>query len=78
MARLFSIKPSMTFKGREFRGLRGWAGKPLHPPLTDFPIVCYVLVAVFDFISYFGARSSVARDSLSRAPTSSLLARWSL
>ena len=62
MTRLFSIKPSMTLKGREFRGLRGWAGKPLHPPLTDFPIVCYVLVAVFDVISYFGAHSGVARD----------------
>lgn len=62
MSRLFSIKPSLTFKGREFKGLRGWAGKPLHPPLTDFPIVCYVLVAVFDVISYFGAYGSVARD----------------
>jgi uncharacterized membrane protein len=62
MTRLFSIKPSLTLKGREGRGLRGWAGKPLHPPLTDFPIVCYVLVAVFDVISYFGASASVARD----------------
>jgi len=62
MTRLFSIKPSMTLKGREFRGLRGWAGKPLHPPLTDFPIVCYVLVAVFDVISYIAPSGSVARD----------------
>jgi uncharacterized membrane protein len=62
MTRLFSIKPSMTLKGREFRGLRGWAGKPVHPPLTDFPIVCYVLVAVFDVIASFGAYSGVARD----------------
>ncbi|HEY1266755.1 MAG TPA: DUF2231 domain-containing protein [Candidatus Binatia bacterium] len=53
MARLFSIKPAMTLKGREFRGLRGWAGKPTHPPLTDFPIVCYVLAAVFDVISCY-------------------------
>jgi len=52
----------MTLKGREFRGLRGWAGKPLHPPLTDFPIVCYVLVAVFDVISYIAPSGSVARD----------------
>jgi uncharacterized membrane protein len=59
MTRLFSIKSGMTLKGREFRGLRGWAGKPLHPPLTDFPIVCYVLVAVFDIISYFGIGSQV-------------------
>lgn len=62
MTRLFSIKPSLTLKGREGRGLRGWAGKPLHPPLTDFPIACYVLVAIFDVISYFGGPSNVARD----------------
>jgi len=62
MTRLFSIKPSTTLKGREFRGLRGWAGKPLHPPLTDFPIVCYVLAAIFDVISYFGAHGTVARN----------------
>src|SRR6185369_4289328 len=62
MTRLFSIKPSLTFRGREFRGLRGWAGKPLHPPLTDFPIVCYVLAAVFDVISYVVAPATVARD----------------
>jgi uncharacterized membrane protein len=68
MTRLFSIKPALTLKGREFRGLRGWAGKPLHPPLTDFPIVCYVLTAVFDIVSYYKAYSGgaetqrVARD----------------
>jgi uncharacterized membrane protein len=62
MTRLFSIKPGMTLKGREFRGLRGWAGKPLHPPLTDFPIVCYLLAAVFDVISYFAAGSTVSRN----------------
>jgi uncharacterized membrane protein len=69
MTRLFSIKPGITLKGREFRGLRGWAGKPLHPPLTDFPIVCYVLTAVFDIVSYYKAYGqgaaepqSVARD----------------
>jgi uncharacterized membrane protein len=68
MTRLFSIKPALTLKGREFRGLRGWAGKPLHPPLTDFPIVCYVLTAVFDIVSYYkayggGAETQrVARD----------------
>src|ERR1041384_5167190 len=62
MTRLFSIKPSMTLKGREFRGLQGWAGKPSHPPLTDFPIVCYVLVAIFDVISYVGPSGRVPRD----------------
>jgi uncharacterized membrane protein len=62
MTKLFSIKPSLTLKGREFRGLRGWAGKPLHPPLTDFPIVCYLLAAVFDSISYLAASSAVRRN----------------
>jgi uncharacterized membrane protein len=52
MPRLFSIKPALTFKGRKFKGLRGWAGKPLHPPLTDIPVTCYILVAAFDVISY--------------------------
>ena len=63
MARWFSIRPSITFQGRKFNGLRGWSGKPLHPPLTDFPVTCYILVGVFDVISYFlGAGSSKARD----------------
>ncbi len=52
MARLFSIRPTWSFKGRRFRGiLQGFSGKPFHPPLTDFPIVCYSLAAVFDLIS---------------------------
>jgi uncharacterized membrane protein len=52
MARLFSIKPAITFRGRKFLGVRGWSGKPTHPPLTDFPIVAYVLGAAFDVISF--------------------------
>ena len=49
--RKFSVRPTLTLKGRTFKGLRGWSGKPLHPPLTDFPIVAYVLAAVFDVLS---------------------------
>jgi len=49
--RRFSIRPTLTLKGRTFKGLRGFSGKPLHPPLTDFPIAAYVLAAVFDVIS---------------------------
>ena len=52
MAKLFSIKPSLTIKGRKFKGLRGWAGKPFHPPLTDIPIAAYVLGATFDVLSW--------------------------
>jgi uncharacterized membrane protein len=53
MARLFSIRPTWSFKGRRSQGLRGFTGKPFHPPLTDFPIACYALAAVFDLISFF-------------------------
>lgn len=52
--RKFSIRPTLTLKGRTFKGLRGWSGKPLHPPLTDFPIAAYVLAAAFDVISVIG------------------------
>jgi uncharacterized membrane protein len=62
MPRLFSIKPGITLKGRKFKGLRGWAGKPSHPPLTDIPIACYILVAVFDLISYVKGETSVGHD----------------
>ena len=58
--RLFSIRPSITLKGRRFLGIRGWAGKPTHPPLTDIPIACYVLVAAFDVVSYLAARGNPA------------------
>jgi uncharacterized membrane protein len=52
--RKFAIRPTLTLKGRKFKGLRGWSGKPLHPPLTDFPVAAYVLAAVFDVISRIG------------------------
>ena len=61
MPRVFSIRPTLQIKGRKFKGLRGWAGKPFHPPLTDIPVAAYVFVAVFDLISYF-TDGSVARD----------------
>jgi len=52
--RRFSVRPAITLKGRKFKGIRGWAGKPLHPPLTDFPIAAYVLGAAFDVVSVVG------------------------
>jgi uncharacterized membrane protein len=54
--RHFSFRPAFTFRGRTFKGLRGWSGKPLHPPLTDIPIGAYVLAAVFDVISCYQGR----------------------
>jgi uncharacterized membrane protein len=61
MPKLYSIRPTLTIKGRKFRGLRGWEGKPMHPPLTDFPVVCYVLAAAFDVVSYVAARGDHGR-----------------
>jgi uncharacterized membrane protein len=52
--RRFSVRPAVTLRGRTFKGLRGWSGKPFHPPLTDFPIAAYVLAAIFDVISAIG------------------------
>lgn len=54
MTRRFSVRPAITLKGRAFKGLRGWAGKPFHPPLTDIPIGAYVLAAAFDVVSVIG------------------------
>jgi len=71
MPRIYSIRPTWSLKGRRFQGVRGFTGKPFHPPLTDFPIVCFSLAALFDLISYFsepglmlepGADTSKARD----------------
>jgi uncharacterized membrane protein len=52
--RKFSVRPAITLRGRPFKGLRGWGGKPLHPPLTDIPIGAYVLAAVLDVVSVVG------------------------
>src|SRR3954463_15418645 len=60
--RHFSFRPSLTIRGRTFKGLRGWAGKPLHPPLTDIPVGAYMLAAAFDLISVVGNDQEWARD----------------
>ena len=49
--RHFSVTPPLTIKGREFHGLRGYAGKPFHPPLTDVPVAAYLFGALFDVLS---------------------------
>lgn len=50
----FSVKPTLSLKNRKFKGLRGWAGKPLHPPLTDIPVAAYLIAAGFDVASVIG------------------------
>jgi uncharacterized membrane protein len=66
--RTFTFRPSLTLRGREFQGLRGWAGKPLHPPLTDIPVGAYVLAAAFDVASFVGGDGGWPRE-LYRAGT---------
>ncbi len=65
----FSVRPTLTMKGRTFKGLRGWSGKPLHPPLTDVPIAAYVLAAVFDVISVIGGDDTRWAQDFWRAGT---------
>jgi uncharacterized membrane protein len=61
--RKFSFRPALTLRGRAFKGPRGWAGKPLHPPLTDIPVGAYILAAGFDVISFAGGDDETwARD----------------
>lgn len=61
--RKFSVRPTLTLRGRTFKGLRGWSGKPSHPPLTDIPIAAYVLAAVFDVVSAAAGKDHTwARD----------------
>jgi len=49
--RRFTFGPPLVIKGRKNKGLRGFAGKPYHPPLTDVPITAYLFAAVFDVLS---------------------------
>jgi uncharacterized membrane protein len=62
--RRFAFRPSLTVSGRTFKGLRGWAGKPLHPPLTDIPVAAYLFAAAFDVLSLLlhGGHPAVARE----------------
>lgn len=60
--RRLSFRPALMFRGRKFKGLRGFAGKPLHPPLTDIPVGAYLLAAVLDVISIAGQDEEWARD----------------
>lgn len=71
MTRALSFRPSLTIRGRKFKGLRGWAGKPFHPPLTDVPVGAYVLAPAFDVLSFAGD-GALAHD-LYRAATFTLV-----
>lgn len=65
--RLFSFRPALTLRGRKFKGLRGWAGKPSHPPLTDVPVGAAVLAAAFDTVSLAAGGDTTWSGDLYRA-----------
>jgi uncharacterized membrane protein len=60
--RTFSFRPAMEFRGRKFKGLRGFAGKPFHPPLTDVPVGAYIIGPVLDLVAFVARDSSWADD----------------
>ena len=62
--RRFTFGPALSVSGRKWKGLRGYAGKPFHPPLTDVPVTAYLFAAVFDVVSVAtrGGHPAVARQ----------------
>lgn len=60
MARYFSFKPGLTLKGKKFKGLRGFAGKPFHPPLTDVAIGGYTIAGLMVVVGYLFDYSDTA------------------
>jgi uncharacterized membrane protein len=66
----------LSLKGRRSQGIRGFTGKPFHPPLTDFPIVCYSLAALFDVISYFADPSDAKSQDFFAAATFVMVAGY--
>ena len=78
MPRIYSIRPTWSLKGRRFQGVRGFTGKPFHPPLTDFPIVCFSLAALFDLISYFSDYSDPKAHDFFAAATFVMVAGYAV
>jgi uncharacterized membrane protein len=74
MAKWFSWGPSLSIKGRKNKGLRGLAGKPFHPPLTDFPVTAYILAGIFDLVSFVKGDHSRTGTDFFRAATYVLIA----
>jgi uncharacterized membrane protein len=67
--RKFSVRPTLTLRGRKNKGLRGLSGKPLHPPLTDIPITAYLFGGVFDVASAIAGKDHAWARELWHAGT---------
>ena len=60
--RRFSFQPGFELRGRKFKGLRGFAGKPLHPPLTDITVGAYTIGPILTVIAFLFGDSSWSVD----------------
>lgn len=58
----FAVGSALSFRERKFYGLRGWDGKPTHPPMTDVPVGAYVIAFLMDLVSVIGGDETWARD----------------
>lgn len=67
--KMLSFKPGLSLKGRKLHPVRGFDGKPFHPPLTDIPVGAYVIAPVLDIAAYL-FRGSAWSSGLHEA------ARW--
>jgi uncharacterized membrane protein len=59
----------LRLRGREFRGLGGWQGKPLHPSLASVAIGTTVAAVVFDVASALSAGPPSLGRELYRSAT---------
>lgn len=60
---MFSFRPALEFRGRKFKGVRGFAGKPSHPPLTDVTVGAYTIAPLLDVIAYLFRSSEWAPEA---------------
>jgi len=60
--RRFSFRPPLELRGRKFKGLRGLAGKPFHPPLTDVTVGAYTIAPILLIVAFLFKDSSWAGD----------------
>jgi uncharacterized membrane protein len=61
--RRFSFRPALEFRGRKFKGLRGFAGKPFHPPLTDVTVGAYTIGPLLLVLAFLFDGSAWAGDA---------------
>ena len=61
--RRFSFRPALEIRGRKFKGLRGFAGKPFHPPLTDLTTGAYIIAPILLILAFLFKESSWAEDA---------------